>query len=241
MSSDRFYAPDTQPVVGPVVLLPQEGSSSGGTNRPLNSYAVLREGRSILFDAPVSWALEGIRALAAEGRPPRALVISHKDLASSGDAFDLFREEFDAPVLMHPADQTHPAAQGLGLAFQDPMESAVLAGAGARVIHMPGHTPGSIMLYLADEGGILLAGDSAVAPGPEQAAEPPRLERPKMAEEAERPFLDAWEKLAARLPLAAVLPLHGRRYLRAELGSEAFDAAVANLWRGPPMDPSGGS
>ena len=50
----EFYADRTQPLVGPVVMLPQRGSATGGSKRPLNSFAILREDYSILFDAPFS-------------------------------------------------------------------------------------------------------------------------------------------------------------------------------------------
>ena len=233
----EFYSPTAQRVAGPVVMLPQKGSASGGSKRPLNSFAVLREGRSVLFDAPYSWVLDGIQALADEGHPPAALVLSHRNTAGSGDAFEEIARRFGAPVLLHPADQGHPEARGTGVAFSDPTASPVLAEAGIEVVAIPGHTEGSIMLYLADEGGILLAGDSAVGPGPEQSDRTPRLERPVGADEDAR-FLDTWRDFVARLPLAAVLPLHGECYLRSETGEEAFEAILANIWRGEPMNPS---
>lgn len=235
----QFYAAETQTIAGPVVMLPQKGSASGGTRRPLNSFAVVRADHSILFDAPYSWTLDGIRRLAAEGKPPRALVLSHRNTAGSGDAFERITTEFGITVLLHPADQDHDEAKGAGVAFVDPMTSDALRAAGIEVLHVPGHTDGSIMLYLAEAGGVLLAGDGAVAPGPEQDPQPPRLERPKMADAADARFKDLWQRLAARLPLDAVLPLHGRAYSRSELGAEAFDRAVANVWSGPPMDPRG--
>lgn len=231
-----FYSPDTQPIVGPVVMLPQEGSTSGGSRRPLNAYAVVREGFSILFDAPVSWALDGIAALADAGAPPRALVLSHRNLCSSGDAFEALTRRYDLPVLLHPDDQSHPEAREAGVPFADPTTSEALREAGAEVIHVPGHTAGSIMLHLPDEGGILLAGDSAVGPGPEQADRTPRLERPLGADGDPR-FLRIWEESVDRLPLAAVLPLHGAGCLRRHVGDEVFDAIVRNIRTGEPMDP----
>lgn len=234
----RFHAAETQPVLGPVVMLPQEGSTSGGSKRPLNSYAVLREGRSILFDAPVSWAMDGIARLAEEGRPPAAMVLSHRDLAGSGDAFEAFAERFDAPVLMHPDDQSQEAPSRLAIPLHNPMSgrgAAILRKAGLEAIRIPGHSPGSIMLYTRDEGGILLAGDCAVGPGPEQSDRTPRLERPLGADDDPH-FAEGWRDVIDRLPLAAVLPLHGEAYLRREHPDD-FDAIVANIWTGDPMDP----
>ena len=233
----EFYSPHRQHVVGPVHMLPQKGSVSGGSKRPLNSWAVLRDGYSILFDAPFSWVRDDVAQLADDGHPPRALVLSHRDLAASGDALDAFAAD-GVPILLHRDDQATAKAKDAGIAWGDVMHgegAAILRDAGIEAIHVPGHSPGSVMLYLADGGGILLAGDSAVGPGPEQSDRTPRLERPIKADE-DPAFLDTWQKLVGRLPLAAVLPLHGEAYIRAEHG-DGFDAIVANIWNGPPMDP----
>lgn len=233
-----FYADRTQPLVGPVHMLPQKGSVSGGSKRPLNSYAVLRDGYSVLFDAPFSWAMDGVQRLADDGHPPLACVLSHRDLAASGDAFDVLASEFGASILLHPNDQATDKAKDAGVAWVDPTSgqgATILSDAGLELIHVPGHSPGSIMLHLADEVGILLAGDSAVGPGPKQSDRTPRLERPIKADE-DPAFLDTWRKLVARLPIAAVLPLHGEAYTRTEHPDD-FDAIVANIWQGDPMDP----
>lgn len=231
----EFYAAETQDVIGPVVMLPQKGSVSGGSKRPVNSYAILREGSSVLFDAPFSWVMDSIRRLAEEGHAPTAMAISHRDLGASGDAYGEFVSEFGGPVLMHPDDQATDKGRKVEVPLHDPMASKALSDAGAQVIHTPGHSPGSIMLYLADEGGILLVGDSAVGPGPQQSDRTPRLERPIMADENPI-FLDTWRKTVDRLPIAAVLPLHGEAYTRAEHPDD-FDAIIANIWTGAPMDP----
>ena len=234
----EFYASRRLHVIGPIHMLPQKGSVSGGSKRPLNSWAVLREGYSVLFDAPFSWVMDGVQGLADDGHPPLACVLSHRDLAASGDAFDALASEFGASILLHPDDQTTDKAKAAGVSWGDPTSgqgAEILRDAGLELIHVPGHSPGSIMLYLPDEGGILLAGDSAVGPGPEQSDRTPRLERPIKADEDPR-FLDAWQKTVDRLPLAAVLPLHGEAYTRAEHGDE-FDTILANIWTGPPMDP----
>ena len=233
----EFYADRTQPLVGPVVMLPQRGSATGGSKRPLNSFAILREDYSILFDAPFSWVMDGVQRLADEGHPPLACVLSHRDLASSGDAFDTLRSEFGASILLHPDDQATDKAKVGGVAWDDPTTgqgAAMFVDAGLELIHVPGHSPGSIMLYLADEGGILLVGDSAVGPGPEQSDRTPRLERPIGAEEDLR-FVVEWRRTVSRLPIATVLPLHGQGYRAAN--HDDFASIVANIWTGEPMDP----
>ena len=238
----QFYSPDVQHVLGPVHMLPQKGSTSGGSNRPMNSFAILREGRSILFDAAFSWTVDAIARLADDGHPPAALVLSHRNVVGSADALDEIAARFDVPVLLHPADAAHDEASSAGVDFVDPTHAAPLDEAGIVRMHVPGHTAGSIMLWIEDEGGILLAGDCAVGPGPEQGGDDPdagpSLQRPKMGEGDERAFVPAWHAAVASHPVAAILPLHGRWYLKDEVGDAAFATLQANVTTGEPMDPS---
>lgn len=232
----RFYDSEPQPVTERVTMLPQEGSVSGSSNRPLNSYAVRQGGGTILFDAPVSWVMDALRRVHAEA-PIRAHVLSHRDLAGSGDAFEAQRDTFGMPFLMHPADHAEDAPARLTVPLEDPRGHPALEG--IEVIEMPGHSPGSVMLHLTDQR-TLLAGDCAVGPGPDQDADAPRLQRPIMGDDDAATFRDAMERLFDRLPaLDAVLPLHGAWCLRAELGDAGFEAATRTVWDGEPMDPRG--
>ncbi len=236
----QFYTPDPQRITESVTMLPQDGSISGGSKRPLNSYAIRLETaegpRTVLLDAPFSWVMADLRARHSDA-PIVAHVLSHSDLAASGDAFAEQASTFVGPVLLHPADQNDDV-RALAIDFQDPMDHPALSG--IEVIHMPGHTPGSVMLHLPDER-TLLTGDSAVGLGPEQEATPPRLQRPKMDKDDDAIFRDAFERLLDSLPrLDAVLPLHGAWYRRDQIGDRAFDEALVNIFEGRPMDPSKG-
>lgn len=210
----EFFSPDSQRLTDRVMLLPQEDAQTGPTGRPPNSYAWLFDGGAVLFDAPFHRLLPAIGALEEDGYPPAALVLSHRHVAGQGDGFDALREAFgdELPMLLAPRDAEHEQAQQTGVAFGDPAESDVLAEAGLEVIAMPYHTTGSIMLYAEAGGGTLLAGDSTVAPGPEQDALPERLERPPVApgaasDEEQRDFWQDWDR-----PLRSVFPLHGAPY-----------------------------
>ena len=133
---------------------------------------------------------------------------------------------YDLPVLLHPADDT-------GGAFGNPMNNAVLK-TGLEVIHFPGHTPGSIMLYRRERGGVLLAGDSAVAPGPRQNQEPPRLERPLGPTQAMTDGLAGRWRSFDKL-LQTICPLHGVPYVdRGDLQD-----IMCPLYDVEPMNPSG--
>ena len=170
----EFFSTDTQELFEDLWLLPQEGASTGPTGRPPNSFAVLAGEKSILVDAPYGWVIPALRELRDRGYPPAALVLSHSNVAGSEDAFAEITEEFEVPVLLHPADADARESRRAGVEFGDPRQSEVLADAGLEVIHFPGHTDGSIVLYSERHGGVVLAGDSAVAPGPRQGLDPPR-------------------------------------------------------------------
>lgn len=222
-----FFAPDPQYLHDDLVLLPQEGAQTGGTGRPPNSYALLFGGYSVLFDVPFSYLLDGVDELAKRGHPPGALVLSHRDLVGQGDAFETLQNTYDLSVLLHPEDDT-------GGAFSDPTDNALLKEAGLEVIHFPGHTSGSIMLYRRERGGVLLAGDSAVAPGPRQDRQPPRLERPLGPTQAMTDGLaERWRSFDK--PLRTICPLHGVPYV----DRDDLQAIMRPLYDAEPMNPSG--
>jgi glyoxylase-like metal-dependent hydrolase (beta-lactamase superfamily II) len=208
---NQFFSPDTQVLLDDLLLLPQDGASTGPTGRPPNSYAVIQEGRSILFDAPYSWVVPSLRRLRDEGYPPAALVLSHSNVAGQGDAFAEIVAEFRIPVMLHPEDAENQESRRAGVEFEDPLESEVLEEADVEALHFRGHTEGSIVLYRERNGGVMLAGDSAVGPGPRQDQDPPRLLLPPATsdENAEK-LREAWRTFGR--PLRSVCPLHGTAY-----------------------------
>ncbi len=127
-----FFSPKAQYLYDDLVLLPQAGATTGGSGHPPNSFAVLFEGYSILFDAPYSWTLGGIRELADKGHPPKALVLSHRNVAGQGDAYGALKEAYALPILLHPDDASHPEAKQAGVDFSDPITNEVLEEAGLR-------------------------------------------------------------------------------------------------------------
>jgi glyoxylase-like metal-dependent hydrolase (beta-lactamase superfamily II) len=75
--------------------------------------------------------------------------------------------QFDAPVLLHPDDevlwkQTHPSVSYSPLTDH---QRITVAGIDIRVIHTPGHSPGSVCLY-APAMGAVCTGDTLFRGGP---------------------------------------------------------------------------
>ena len=76
-------------------------------------------------------------------------------------------ERLDAPVLLHPGDEplwrmTHPTADYRSLADT---ARITVAGTDIDILHTPGHSPGSVSLYLPDLAA-LFTGDTLFQGGP---------------------------------------------------------------------------
>ena len=76
-------------------------------------------------------------------------------------------ERLDAPILLHPGDDplwrmTHPNADYTSLADA---ERIAVAGTNIDILHTPGHSPGSVSLYLP-EAKALFTGDTLFSGGP---------------------------------------------------------------------------
>lgn len=229
-----FYSKTPQTLLDGVVWLPQDGASAGPTGRPPNSYAVLNKGEMLLVDAPFSWVMGAVAEFAANGHRPRALVLTHSDLVGQADAIEELRHNYQIDVLMHPDDASEEMADRAGISFEDPRRHEAILSFGLDVLELPFHTPGSIMLHRPTGEGLLFAGDSAVAPGPLQAQEPPRLERPKVAQDRDEAFRQEWGMIAALRFFNTVLPLHGTPYVNHPDLSDLITVMLAS----PPMDPS---
>ncbi|AUN38976.1 Probable polyketide biosynthesis zinc-dependent hydrolase BaeB (plasmid) [Tsukamurella tyrosinosolvens] len=103
---------------------------------------------------------------AVGGRTVRGIVCTHGHNDHVTVAPEL-SERLDAPILLHPGDDvlwdmTHP-----GVGHEDLAADSRIAVGGTeiRVIHAPGHSPGSVCLYLP-EAGQLFSGDTLFAGGP---------------------------------------------------------------------------
>ena len=112
---------------------------------------------AVVIDIP-----DGFEAVVeALGDRPVGTVIATHSHRDHWDGFDRMRESIDAPVLCG-AEETEIAPERAAERLADGAEVPV-GEARMRVIHTPGHTPGSICLLL---GGALLTGDALFPGGP---------------------------------------------------------------------------
>ncbi|KXP12351.1 Zn-dependent hydrolase [Tsukamurella pulmonis] len=146
------------------VITSGQFSLDGGTwDVDNNVWVVGDDSEVVVIDAAHS-AAPIIEAVA--GRTVRAIVCTHGHNDHVTVAPEL-SERLDAPILLHPGDDvlwemTHP-----GVGHEDLADDSRIAigGTEIRVIHAPGHSPGSVCLYLP-EAGQLFSGDTLFAGGP---------------------------------------------------------------------------
>ena len=196
-----------------IVLIEYSDASAEEFHLSTNTYALLNAGRMLLLDTNVSSLLPFVRQLSDDGYSPAALVLSHRHVVGLGDAIGDLSAEFKIPVLLHPIDAGHEQAMDSGIQFENPVDHPIFREFGFEALLFPGQTAGSIVLYTAKDGGILLTGDSAMGTTANQAkAGLERLVRPPIETSVDDAKLrEQW--LAFDRPVATVLPFHGTGYI----------------------------
>ena len=196
-----------------IALIEYSDAGAEEAHLSTNTYALLNAGRMLLLDTNVSTLLPFVRQLSDNGYSPSALVLSHRHVVGLGDAIGDLSTEFKIPVLLHPIDAGHQQALVSGIQFENPVGHPILEEFGFEALPFPGQTTGSIVLYTAKHGGVLLTGDSAMGTTPDQAkAGLQRLVRPPIETSVDDAELrEQW--LAFDRPVATVLPFHGTGYI----------------------------
>ena len=119
----------------------------------VNSYVVHAPEGDVVFDA----GAEPEKILGATRAPVVAILVTHGH-ADHVDALEPVRSATGAPVYMHPAD-----AEGKVRAYEPLEDGRALdvAGLGIRVLHTPGHSPGSVTFVMGHDqivGDLILPG-----------------------------------------------------------------------------------
>ena len=119
----------------------------------VNSYVVHAPEGDIIVDA----GAEPEKILSATRAPVAAILVTHGH-ADHVDALEPVRRETGAPVYMHPADAAGKVRD------YEPLEDGQaldVAGLGIRVLHTPGHSPGSVTFVVGHDqfvGDLILPG-----------------------------------------------------------------------------------
>ena len=120
----------------------------------VNAYVVHAPQGDLIVDA----GAEPEKILDLLRQPVVAILITHGH-RDHVDALDEVRRETGAPVYMHPAD-----AEGADVEDYEPLEDGLeleLAGESIRVLHTPGHSPGSLTFVVGRDqivGDLILPG-----------------------------------------------------------------------------------
>ena len=196
-----------------IALIEYSDAGAEEAHLSTNTYALLNAGRMLLLDTNVSSLIPFVRQLSDDGYSPAALVLSHRHVVGLGDAIGDLSTEFKIPVLLHPIDASHEQAMVSGIRFENPVGHPILGEFGVEALLFPGQTAGSVVLYAAKHGGVLLTGDSAMGTTANQAkADVERLVRPPIETSVDDAKLrKQW--LAFDRPVATVLPFHGTGYI----------------------------
>jgi glyoxylase-like metal-dependent hydrolase (beta-lactamase superfamily II) len=118
---------------------------------------------SILIDTP--FEPDVILGL-TEGTNVRAIVFTHSDQDHLG-AFDEVTKRLPVPIMAHAADADRIPRSCDRLI--DEGDTVAFGNSSLRVLHTPGHTPGSICLVTD---GLLISGDTLFPGGPGNAKRP---------------------------------------------------------------------
>ena len=127
-----------------------------------------KTGESVLVDTPA----EGDRILEQlKGSDPQYIIITHNHMDHLG-AFKEVRAELRIPVAIHPEDAKKlPSQPEILLKDGDSMSFGKVK---LKVLHTPGHTPGSICLLT---GKYLISGDNIFPGGPGKTGSPAALKQ----------------------------------------------------------------
>jgi hydroxyacylglutathione hydrolase len=120
----------------------------------VNSYVVHAPEGDVVVDA----GAEPEKILGATRAPVAAVLVTHGH-ADHVNALEFIRRETGAPLYMHPVD-----AEGAGVRDYEPLEDGQaldVASLGVRVLHTPGHSPGSVTFVVGHDqivGDLILPG-----------------------------------------------------------------------------------
>ncbi len=186
-----------------------------------NVYLVESLGSVMLVDAGMAYMYDNLLLKIGRAKViPGMITITHAHYDHAENTLRL-KEKFNARVLVHAMEAPHlaagtnpedePVAGTFTIEGENypPVKADIIvndlynAGGGIRVMHTPGHTPGSISVIVDNE--IAIVGDAMFSVHPGQAMVPYCMDR--------KVLLESWGRLFST-GCSLFLPAHGRPITR---------------------------
>lgn len=176
-----------------------------------NTYILTANGKALIIDAAFDYLLETIKEVLRDTLTVAGFFYSHNHVVGNSNFLEGYKNEFNVPFFLHSLDA---AAFGIENAsfFENPINHPALTDFNIEVQLFQGHTKGSVIIYQAGNGGLIIAGDAAMGATDGQALEGiERLIRvPTQMSYSDSTIRQNW--LAFNLPVAHFASYHGISY-----------------------------
>jgi glyoxylase-like metal-dependent hydrolase (beta-lactamase superfamily II) len=176
-----------------------------------NTYILTANSKALIIDAASDYLLEPIKEVLGGALKVVGFFYSHNHVVANSNFLQGYKTEFNVPFFLHPIDAEVLGTQNASL-FENPVNHPSLKDFNIEVRLFPGHTRGSIIIYQAENEGLLIAGDAAMGATDRQALE--GIERvmrvPTQMSYSDETIKQNW--LAFNLPVAHFASYHGMAY-----------------------------
>jgi glyoxylase-like metal-dependent hydrolase (beta-lactamase superfamily II) len=135
-----------------------------------NTYILTADNKALIIDAAFDYLLEPIKEILGTTFTVAGFLYSHNHVVGNSNFLAGYKTEFDVPFFLHPLDSAAFGIQG-GTLFENPINHPALADFDIEVKLFAGHTKGSVIVYQAANGGLIIAGDAAMGATDGQALE----------------------------------------------------------------------
>jgi glyoxylase-like metal-dependent hydrolase (beta-lactamase superfamily II) len=176
-----------------------------------NTYILTANGKALIIDAAFDYLLAPIKEVLGDTLTVSGFFYSHNHVVGNSNFLEGYKTEFNAPFFLHPLDAAAFGTQNANL-FENPINHPTLKDFNIEVQLFQGHTKGSVVIYQAENGGLIIAGDAAMGATDGQALEGiERLIRvPTQMSYSDETIRQNW--LEFNLPVAHFASYHGVSY-----------------------------
>jgi len=176
-----------------------------------NTYILTANDKALIIDAAFDYLLQPIKEVLGTTLTVAGFFYSHNHVVGNSNFLNGYKAEFNVPFFLHPIDAAVFGSANSHF-FENPINHASLADFNMEVKLFAGHTKGSVIIYQAENDGLIIAGDAAMGATDGQALEGmERLIRvPAQMSSSDEDIKNNW--INWNLPVAHFAPYHGVAY-----------------------------